>query len=252
MYSRGNVTCVGKQKGAPPPPEPVEETVAAFGQWLGKDRNPDSAPRDQDTKLPEGEGIAIYPNGDEYHGTIKHSERVGTGKYIWKEAGEGAPHGGKYEGEYKSNQKDGKGKMIYPDNGTYDGQWKAGLRDGQGTFKYPNGDWYKGMWKDGKKSARGTYFSYSGSCWYMGLWTDGNFVEGDWKFKDGSCYRGNFDHGMPAPGKGEFIFPNGNTVTGTWVSKPLEGEALAQAEEAKKPTFTVTWVGNEVNYVDGA
>jgi hypothetical protein len=27
---------------------------------------------------------------------------------------------------------------------------------------------------------------------------------------------------------------------------------LAQAEEAKKPTFTVTWVGNEVNYVDGA
>lgn len=239
------------QKGAAPPAEPEEEANEKPGQWLGKDRDPQTAPREKDTQLPNGEGVAIYPNGDEYEGRIENAERVGKGKYIWKAAEEGK-HGGTYEGEYKGNKKEGKGKMIYPDNGTYDGQWKEGFRDGQGTFKYPNGDWYKGMWAQGKKSARGTYFSYSGACWYMGLWKEGNFVEGDWKFKDGSCYRGNFNMGMPAAGEGIFVFPNGNTIKGTWVEKPLEGDALAAAEEAKKPTFSVTWVGGEVSYADGA
>lgn len=242
---------MGPKKGAPEPPPVEEETNEAFGQWLGLDRSPDSAPRDPESKLPNGKGIAVYPNGDEFHGTIENSERVGPGKYIWKAAEEGKS-GGVYEGEYKNNKKEGKGKMVYPDGGTYDGQWKEGFRDGQGTFKYPNGDWYKGMWVKGKKSARGTYFSYSGACWYMGMWKDGNFVEGDWKFKDGSCYKGNFNLGMPAPGPGTFVFANGNTLQGEWVSKPLEGDALAAAEEAKKPTFTISWVGGDVSYADGA
>mmetsp|Transcript_26541 Transcript_26541/g.39042 ORF Transcript_26541/g.39042 Transcript_26541/m.39042 type:complete len:245 (+) Transcript_26541:33-767(+) len=238
-------------KGAPPPAEPEEEATEKFGEWLGKDGLPESAPRDKDSQLPNGEGVAVYPNGDRYTGRIENSERVGKGKYVWKAAEEGK-HGGEYDGEYKSNKKEGKGKMVYPDTGTYDGQWTEGLREGQGTFKYPNGDWYKGMWLKGKKSARGTYFSYSGACWYMGLWTDGNFVEGDWKFKDGSCYKGNFAAGMPAPGEGSFVFPNGNTVKGTWVAKALEGEALAAAQEGGKPTSTVSWVGGEVSYADGA
>jgi hypothetical protein len=69
------------------------------------------------------------------------------------------------------------------------GQWKEGLRSGQGTFKYPNGDWYKGSWHEGKKSGRGTYFSHAGACWYMGIFQDGEFIDGEWKFKDSSCYK---------------------------------------------------------------
>jgi len=235
-------------KGAPPP-EPEEEAVADFGQWLGEDRTPESAPRETETKLPNGVGIAVYPNKDEYHGKIENSERVGKGVYKWWTDDAFVAE---YDGEYKNNKKDGKGKMKYPDNGVYDGQWKEGFRDGQGTFKYPNGDWYKGMWLGGQKSGRGTYFSYSGQCWYMGLWKDGAFVEGEWKFKDGSCYKGNFADGMPAAGEGLFVFANGNTIKGVWVSKPLEGDALAAAEEAGKPTSTVAWVGGEVSYADGA
>ena len=53
--------------------------MADFGQWLGEDRTPESAPRETETKLPNGVGIAVYPNKDEYHGKIENSERVGKG-----------------------------------------------------------------------------------------------------------------------------------------------------------------------------
>ena len=75
----------------------------------------------RETQLPNGEGLAVYPNGDEYVGKIQDSERVGYGTYTWKAAEEGHS-GGKYEGEYKNNKKDGKGKMTFPDTGCYDGQ----------------------------------------------------------------------------------------------------------------------------------
>mmetsp|Transcript_69725 Transcript_69725/g.185977 ORF Transcript_69725/g.185977 Transcript_69725/m.185977 type:complete len:90 (-) Transcript_69725:326-595(-) len=88
------------------------------------------------------------------------------------------------------------------------------MREGKGTFKYPNGDWYKGDWLGGRKSGTGTYFSFAGSCWYSGTWKDGEFVEGDWKFKDGSSFTGAFKGGKPAPGPGRFRFPNGDQQGG--------------------------------------
>ena len=81
--------------------------MADFGQWLGEDRTPESAPRETETKLPNGVGIAVYPNKDEYHGKIENSERVGKGVYKWWTDDAFVAE---YDGEYKNNKKDGKGK----------------------------------------------------------------------------------------------------------------------------------------------
>ncbi|KAJ1486353.1 hypothetical protein T484DRAFT_1943619 [Baffinella frigidus] len=216
-------------KGAPPAGEPEEDTGESFGSWEGV-RNEES--------LPDGKGKATYPNGDTFSGVIKNSYREGKGSYVWKELEEGKS-GGVYDGEYESNKKHGKGVMKYPDTGTYDGVWKEGLRSGQGTFKYPNGDWYKGSWHQGKKSGRGTYFSHSGACWFMGTFQDGDFIDGEWKFKDSSCYKGLFKSGKPAPGEGMFVFPNGNVQKGKWVATPLEG--------GEEGATTVVWVAGELS-----
>mmetsp|Transcript_72675 Transcript_72675/g.151799 ORF Transcript_72675/g.151799 Transcript_72675/m.151799 type:complete len:231 (-) Transcript_72675:236-928(-) len=218
----------GKKEAAPPPPVEDENQDEKFGQWEGKLN---------DMGIPEGKGEATYPNGDLYSGEIRDAKRQGQGKYVWKAAEEGK-HGGVYEGEYDGNKKNGKGQMKYPDNGTYDGQWQDGLRHGNGTFKYPNGDWYKGQWHSGLKSGEGTYFSYSGACWYMGQWESGEFQKGDWKFKDGSCYKGLFKGGRPAAGEGVFVFPNGNNLKGKWVETPLEG--------SEEGATTTVWVGGEL------
>ena len=39
-------------------------------------------------------------------------------------------------------------------------------------------------------------------------------MDGDWKFKDGSSYRGQFKAGRPAPSRGRFRFQNGDEQTG--------------------------------------
>jgi hypothetical protein len=49
---------------------------------------------------------------------------------------------------------------------------------------------------------------------YAGTWKDGEFVSGDWKFKDGSSYHGEFKGGKPAPGRGRFRLPNGDEQQG--------------------------------------
>lgn len=72
---------------------------------------------------------------------------------------------------------------------------------------------------------------------YIGSWTEGVFTSGEWKFKDGSCYKGNFRAGKPAPGEGVFLFPNGNKQTGKWVETKGEGE------EAGPNVF---WVGGDL------
>ncbi len=71
----------------------------------------------------------------------------------------------------------------------------------------------------------------------MGQWTAGNFEKGEWKFKDGSCYKGEFKNGRPAAGEGVFLFPNGNQLKGKWVDAPLEGE---------EGQTTTVWVGGDL------
>lgn len=78
----------------------------------------------------------------------------------------------------------------------------------------------------------------------MGQWAEGNFEKGEWKFKDGSCYKGEFKNGRPAPGEGVFLFPNGNQLPGKWVETPLEGGEEGQT--------TTVWVGGTLIVPPGA
>jgi serine/threonine protein kinase len=62
-----------------------------------------------DDYIPQGKGIAIYTNGEEYEGDFVNGIREGDGIYYWKE-------GEKYIGKYKNNKRNGYGK-YYDANG---------------------------------------------------------------------------------------------------------------------------------------
>lgn len=76
---------------------------------------------------------------------------------------------------------------------------------------------------------------------YVGTWLNGEFQSGEWKFKDGSCYKGSFKGGRPAPGEGTFLFPNGNRQMGKWVQTTSE-----ELDAEGKPKTNVFWVGGDL------
>ena len=68
----------------------------------------------------EGNGIALYSNGD------------------------------KYEGEWKNNKQYGKGIVIYSTGGRYEGEWANGKFNGLGIYYLRNGEKYEGKFKDNR------------------------------------------------------------------------------------------------------
>jgi hypothetical protein len=65
-----------------------------------------------------GQGLAVYPNGDQYHGDYVNGERTGKGKYIYA-------NGDRYEGAFFSNKKHGIGRFISKDRGEFYGTLRS-------------------------------------------------------------------------------------------------------------------------------
>ena len=65
-------------------------------------------------KLPDGNGILIYKNGNIYMGEFRNGVKDGQGRYEFKS--------GVYVGEFKLNKMHGKGKLIYKNKDTYEGK----------------------------------------------------------------------------------------------------------------------------------
>lgn len=117
---------------------------------------------------PNGQGKAVYENGNVYEGEWKDGSPNGYGTETGHfENGNGT---WSYVGEWKDGQRNGKGKdTAYNENGkvtfVHDGEWKNGKPNGKGKDIYndENGKVtciYEGEWKEGNKDGSGVLTSY--------------------------------------------------------------------------------------------
>ena len=153
----------------------------------------------------DGQGVAVFVNGDKYEGGYVKGRRHGRGKYTFKS-------GAVYEGDYHNNAKHGKGKMSYVDKSCYDGDWKMDRRHGTGSYTYANGDIYAGSWCNGVKHGKGCYFFMASKCQFLGFWDDSKFTAGTWVMQDGSSFVGTFEGGPKGPGT--YRFKDGTAMDG--------------------------------------
>lgn len=75
----------------------------------------------------DGEGRAIFNDGNQYRGFWSKGKMHGKGRYEW------AKEKIAYEGEYKFGKKDGEGKYYFGEKKYLKGRWEQGKK--QGTFQ---------------------------------------------------------------------------------------------------------------------
>ena len=56
-----------------------------------------------------------------------------------------------------------------------------------------SGQWAE-IWAEGKKEGQGTYIFFETGMKYVGTFKAGQMVKGQWLYKNGSCFEGNFDN----------------------------------------------------------
>jgi len=132
--------------------------------------------------LPEGNGKAVYKNGNSYDGEWTNGKPDGKGTFTWV-------NGDVYSGYFKNGYRNGNGRCAYKDGSVYDGDWAYDYQQGEGTYTWANGDIYQGAFKDSYRDGYGTYTSLAGEIYYCagckkyaGYWRR-NLKEGN-----GSCY----------------------------------------------------------------
>jgi len=178
-----------------------------------------------------GEGKAVLPNGDRYHGAYEHGLRHGKGTYFFASTMTGA----RYTGEYHRGKRNGHGKMWYPDGSVYTGQWADNQRNGQGVYQYANGDSYDGSWMSNLRHGQGTYTfaspSHAGTV-FSGTWVNGK-ADGSGQLSHGKShrYQGSWNDDM-MNGPGKYIFSFGAEQHGEYV--PVEQDI--EAEDAENET----------------
>jgi hypothetical protein len=114
-----------------------------------------------------GQGTAIYENGDRYRGEFKYTMRHGEGIFIFK-------NGKKYTGQWKYGKEEGNGILSYINGNKYIGEWRDGKFDGDGIFKF-NGNRYEGEFRKGIYDGKGTLTLANGKT-YIGEWNNGRLI----------------------------------------------------------------------------
>ena len=89
------------------------------------------------------------------------------------------------------------------------------MRHGEGVFIYDNKDVYSGQWSNGQKEGPGSYIFFETGMKYVGDFKAGQMVKGEWRYKNGTRFAGNFDNNQPK-GKGMWNFADGNKVEGVY------------------------------------
>lgn len=103
---------------------------------------------------PDGFGVAIYANGNQY------------------------------EGQWKNGNKDGQGKFVYHDGELYEGSFVRGKRNGYGVYKWKNGESYTGYWQDDLRSGKGIFTTKRGKVISSGIWKADKLVKSENLNKD--------------------------------------------------------------------
>lgn len=112
--------------------------------WTTENGNQYEGFRNEDG-LPNGEGKAIFINGDQYEGYFVDGYRQGHGKYTWE-------NGTVYFGNYVAGKKSGFGILDFSDTEQiYIGEWNNNQREGLGILHDKKETYVMGVWKENKK-----------------------------------------------------------------------------------------------------
>lgn len=243
-----------QQEGKPDPGIEAQEESEEDGSMAEKEAEPHWVDDDGteyygnriDGKI-EGEGKAVYANGDVYEGEFKAGLRDGKGTL--SSSGDVV-----YDGEWKDNVEEGAGINYFPESkGRYEGEFKAGKREGDGIYYWENGNRYEGKWEDGIRNGMGVFYGEDGTIspqiwlkdefaanliWNAETWTDADGtiytgrkingkIEGYGRSVDSdrSIYLGEFKDGK-REGKGICYFYNGDYYEGEWKDDRRSGVGI--------------------------
>lgn len=170
-----------------------------------------------------GDGVMVFPNGDEYHGSFKNGEANGDG--VMKFA-----NGNNYYGHWEHNMRDGKGRFTYAIGHEYLGFFRQNHMHGKGTMNFANGDRYEGEWKFSKPDGYGVYSFHTGER-YEGGFKKGLFNGfGTFYYNSGARFSGNWMNNKKH-GSGTFVDAQGRETKSEWIFGKAVGGAVTEDEE---------------------
>ncbi|KAL4436279.1 hypothetical protein ABPG74_015870 [Tetrahymena malaccensis] len=100
-------------------------------------------------KVPEGNSILFYKNGNQYIGEMKNRFRNGQGSMFY-------PDGSSYTGGWVQDAKEGQGKETETKGEMFVGSFKSNCRSGKGQLIYKNGYILESNWVNGYQDGPST------------------------------------------------------------------------------------------------
>ena len=166
-----------------------------------------------------------------YHGDLANSMREGFGTFTRAD-------GYTYRGYWFNDKRHGEGEEKQPDGTVFDGDWLNDCKNGWGVTTYLDGTEHKGDWKDGVKRGWGRIVYGSGNDKLRG-----RIYSGNWRTDGDNLY-----------GKGEILYPNGDTFNGEWLNELRHGSGIHKATNGN--IYIGTWENDEavlgdIIYPDG-
>ena len=156
-----------------------------------------------------GEGLLLFPNGDQYQGSFSKGARNGQGTYSWE-------------------------------NGdTYEGSWIDDQMNGDGKYTFSSGDQLIGVFEH-NNFLQGDYSVSDDTGTYSFQFTDSGVSSVSFTLTDGTTYSGDYTDGH-ATGSATITYPSGDTYTGDVV------DAIKQGSGTYKWTTGASYVGSWKN-----
>ena len=176
-------------------------------------------------------GECTMEYGSRYSGDLSDGMRDGFGCLT-------RPDGYVYRGFWLNNKRHGEGDETLPDGTNYDGDWANDRKHGWGMTSYLDGTEHKGDWRNGEKNGWGRIVYGTGNRRLKG-----RIYTGHWKMDGNNLY-----------GKGEILYPNGDTYNGEWLNDMRHGRGIHKATDGN--IYIGAWendvaVFGDVIYPDG-
>lgn len=160
-----------------------------------------------------------------YNGDIVNGLRHGFGSLTRDD-------GYSYRGIWANDKRHGEGCEMLPDGTNYDGDWYNDAKSGWGVSTYLDGTEHKGDWKGGVKDGWGRITYGAGNDRLKG-----RIYTGQWRMDGDDLH-----------GKGEILYPNGDTYTGEWINEARHGKGIHKAEDGH--IYISSWENDEAIFGD--
>ena len=204
-------------------------------------------------RFPEGQGTMTYPDGNKRTGKWKKGQPIDErGQIVESLTNQPSNTDGTdiQSGCISGDCQNGDGVFAYADGSRYEGKFQNGKPEYKGTFTYPNEDKYIGAFKEGVPHGSGRLLHADGTV-TTGQWKEGEFIgtneyvdtrqlgciqgdcqngTGQYIFKDGARYNGQFRNGKPH-GKGSVTYLNGEKYVGELAHGKFNGQGTLYRQD---------------------